>query len=533
MRTLLVGDEPRDIVFAGPGRQPRLHHHRAPRPEHAAPPIRSSRRPGVGRADVWVFDATNLGTTLGGTPLDHRRRCSATRRARSRSRPTAARSTRRCSTPATDDHGRRGVVCDGGAGAAPCASRRACPAACRRRTPTSTASPAPEVGLIVQFDGTDTGATSSAATGTTRCASRCPTTTSSRSTPTPTRRCSRGPTASAPASARSSSTWSVNPVSGKVYVSNTEARNDVRFEGPGAGFKPPASRTVRGHLHEARITVLDGATRRCRATSTSTSTTTPAAPSPPGAKDDSLAHAARHGGHRATARRSTSPPSARARSASSTPPQLENDTFVPERRRPHRGERRRPDAAWCSTRRAAASTCSPASTTRSRSSTPATGARDRRTSRCTTPSRPSVVDGPAVPLRRAPHARATARRRARAATSSATSTAWPGISAIPTTPSLNNPSPFTVRPARHRSRLPSDEGPDDDAEPARHGEPRPDALARRPHRRQRRAERQPTRHLRRGRGVQEVQRRLRGPARPRARSSPPPRCRRSPTSSCR
>ena len=25
--------------------------------------------PGVGRADVWVFNATNLGTSLGGTPL--------------------------------------------------------------------------------------------------------------------------------------------------------------------------------------------------------------------------------------------------------------------------------------------------------------------------------------------------------------------------------------------------------------------------------------------------------------------------------
>ena len=25
---------------------------------------------GVGRADVWVFDATSLGTTLGGTPVE-------------------------------------------------------------------------------------------------------------------------------------------------------------------------------------------------------------------------------------------------------------------------------------------------------------------------------------------------------------------------------------------------------------------------------------------------------------------------------
>jgi DNA-binding beta-propeller fold protein YncE len=44
-----------------------------------------------------------------------------------------------------------------------------------------------------------------------------------------------------------------NPVSGKVYVTNSEARNEVRFEGPGT-----TSTTVQGHLHEARITVLDG-----------------------------------------------------------------------------------------------------------------------------------------------------------------------------------------------------------------------------------------------------------------------------------
>jgi DNA-binding beta-propeller fold protein YncE len=47
-----------------------------------------------------------------------------------------------------------------------------------------------------------------------------------------------------------------NPVSGKVYVSNTEARNEVRFEGPGLAF---GSTTVQGRLHEGRITVLDGA----------------------------------------------------------------------------------------------------------------------------------------------------------------------------------------------------------------------------------------------------------------------------------
>ena len=44
----------------------------------------------------------------------------------------------------------------------------------------------------------------------------------------------------------------VNPVSGTVYVSNTEARNLDRFEGPGTF----AGHSLRGHLHESRITVL-------------------------------------------------------------------------------------------------------------------------------------------------------------------------------------------------------------------------------------------------------------------------------------
>ncbi len=58
----------------------------------------------------------------------------------------------------------------------------------------------------------------------------------------------------------------VNPVSGKVYVANTDSQNHVRFEGPGnhaagANGKIAAGEpeTVQGDLARARITVLDGA----------------------------------------------------------------------------------------------------------------------------------------------------------------------------------------------------------------------------------------------------------------------------------
>jgi hypothetical protein len=47
-----------------------------------------------------------------------------------------------------------------------------------------------------------------------------------------------------------------NPVSGTLYVSNTDSINNVRFEGPGTF----AGHTVQGHLAEARITVISGST---------------------------------------------------------------------------------------------------------------------------------------------------------------------------------------------------------------------------------------------------------------------------------
>src|SRR5262249_36808757 len=67
VRTLLVGDEPRDIVFAGPGRT-RAFITAAHRGQNV-PFDPQLTTPGIGRADVWVFDATNLGAAFGGVPL--------------------------------------------------------------------------------------------------------------------------------------------------------------------------------------------------------------------------------------------------------------------------------------------------------------------------------------------------------------------------------------------------------------------------------------------------------------------------------
>lgn len=75
--TLLVGDEPRDIVFAGPdnARAFITTAHRGQRRMDAAlsavpgagdPQLTT---PGIGRADAWVFDAANPGFDRGGIPV--------------------------------------------------------------------------------------------------------------------------------------------------------------------------------------------------------------------------------------------------------------------------------------------------------------------------------------------------------------------------------------------------------------------------------------------------------------------------------
>ena len=158
--------------------------------------------------------------------------------------------------------------------------------------------------------------------------------------------------------------------------------------------------------------------------------------------------------------------------------------FVPNARDHIARQRRRADRPRARRGATTASTCSRASTTRSRSSTrrPATEIAHLRS---TTRSRRERRRRPAVPLRRALHLE---QRRG-------------VVRELPHLRRLRQPRLGPRQPRRRRARrtrtrsgsrsarqprrLPSAEGPDDDAEPARHGEPRPDALARRPHRRQR------------------------------------------------
>src|SRR5262249_44592455 len=73
------------------------------------------------------------------------------------------------------------------------------------------------------------------------------------------------------------------PVRGVVYATNTEARNEVRFSGPGVF----SGSSVRGRLHESRITVLDAHGVRPRHLNAHIDYAT--IPSPPGVKEQSVA----------------------------------------------------------------------------------------------------------------------------------------------------------------------------------------------------------------------------------------------------
>jgi len=73
VRTLLVGDEPRDIVFAGPDHRRAFittaHRGQNVYVKNVFRDPQLTTPGGEGRADVWVFNADDLGDSLGGDPL--------------------------------------------------------------------------------------------------------------------------------------------------------------------------------------------------------------------------------------------------------------------------------------------------------------------------------------------------------------------------------------------------------------------------------------------------------------------------------
>lgn len=280
-RTLHVGDEPNDIVFAGPGGN-RAFISTAHRGQNAPHPYDNYEDPGIGRADVWAFDATALGATLGGTPLsvisvfgDKPRGLTVTNGG-SRVHVAVFRSGNQTTTVS------EGAVCNGGVGAAQCSAIQdgiqmplGLPG---DQTPGGLPAPnqnheginGPETGLIVKFNnGTgiwedelgrnwnnavrfslpdkdvfeiDANANPPAAIK------------DGGADPEDDRGCAGVGTVLF--------NLATKPGTDLIYATSSEARNEVRFEGPGDDYDKPsgAPDSVQGHLHEYRIAVIDPST---------------------------------------------------------------------------------------------------------------------------------------------------------------------------------------------------------------------------------------------------------------------------------
>jgi len=258
-RTLLVGDEPRDIVFAG-GNNERAYITAAHRGQNSPYDDIDNPgeliTPGVGRADIWEFDAADQGMATGGRPLQVLPLFgdSPGPLAVSVDGETVYAGVFKSGNQTTIVG--RVLICEGGVTAEPCTTFRGgpvSPGGLPAPNENIEGVPMPGAGLIVKWDGEgwkdeldrdwssvirldlpdfDVFALNAAAT---------------------------------PATQKDVYAGvgtilyglAVNPRSGNIYVANTEAINEVRFE----GVREPGSdvSTVRGRLHEARVTVIDPA----------------------------------------------------------------------------------------------------------------------------------------------------------------------------------------------------------------------------------------------------------------------------------
>jgi len=258
-RTLLVGDEPRDIVFAGPGKN-RAFITTAHRGQNSpvAPQLTT---PGVGRADVWVFDAGQAADakTLGGKPLNILTFFADTPRALAAtpdgSKVYAAAFNSGNGTASTFVVTYAGF----GDGLQPAAPSNLFPG--EYAPVNASGQEQPLTAAIVKYDGKhwqdETGRLRDSEMMFTLPDRDVFAIDANANPPAPV----AGPAGVYAHVGTTLFNMVVNPVNGKVYVSNLEANNQQRFEGANtfAGPQTQPDPSVRGQIAFNRITVLDPA----------------------------------------------------------------------------------------------------------------------------------------------------------------------------------------------------------------------------------------------------------------------------------
>jgi len=256
--TLLVGDEPRDIVFAGHNKN-RAFITTAHRGQNS-PIDPQLTTPGVGRADVWVFDADSCcnGSSVGGTPLNVLTFFADTPRALAvtpdGNKVYAAAFFSGNGTASTF------VVTQSGL-SNPLAPSKLFPSIPFPVNVNAFGEPQPLTSVIVKYDGThwkDENGMIRDSEMTFTLPDRDVFAIDANSNPP---KPVSGPAGIYSHVGTTLFNMIVNPSNGKVYVSNLDSNNMQRFEGAnlfaGAVTKPAPS--VRGRIALSRITVLDSA----------------------------------------------------------------------------------------------------------------------------------------------------------------------------------------------------------------------------------------------------------------------------------
>ncbi|WP_455374889.1 hypothetical protein [Kaarinaea lacus] len=249
VRTLLVGDEPSDIVFAG-ANSGRAFITTAHRGQNSPVQLSEFTTPGIGRADVWVFDSANLGSAMGGEPINIITLFTDTPRGLAVSPDgktvyAAGYKTGNQTTTILEMI----VTANGGVPGADAMIDMNGDGIPEPHMVDANGNPQPLTSLIVKYNGEhwvdETGKIWD----------------DQVKFNLPDKDVfAIDATANPPVETNSFSgvgtvlyNMAVNPVNGKIYVSNTEARNEIRFEGSGI-----FGSSVRGHYAESRITVIDG-----------------------------------------------------------------------------------------------------------------------------------------------------------------------------------------------------------------------------------------------------------------------------------